>query len=47
MNRRDFYKELMREYTFDSAKVRRYAKLSCVAAGSKSLRKTTGRNNKR
>ncbi|MCL1831933.1 MAG: hypothetical protein FWG45_03365 [Oscillospiraceae bacterium] len=30
MNRRDFYKELMQEYTFDSAKVRRTAKLSCL-----------------
>ncbi|MCL1881230.1 MAG: hypothetical protein FWF76_03540 [Oscillospiraceae bacterium] len=30
MNRREFYKELMQEYTFDTAKVRRYAKLSCL-----------------
>ena len=44
MNRRDFYKELMRDYTFDSAKVRRHAKLSCIATGSKSLRKTAKTN---
>jgi hypothetical protein len=28
MNKREFYKELMKEYTFDSAKVRRFAKRS-------------------
>jgi hypothetical protein len=41
MNRRDFYKELMSEYTFDSAKVRRHAKLSCIGGKSGSLRKRT------
>ena len=34
MNKRDFYKELMKEYTFDSAKVRRTAKTSSLKRAS-------------
>ncbi|MCL2754740.1 MAG: hypothetical protein FWD35_03350 [Oscillospiraceae bacterium] len=46
MNRREFYKELMREYTFDSAKVRRYAKLGVSSSKQSSLRTSPSRNNR-
>jgi hypothetical protein len=45
MNRRDFYKELMQEYTFDTAKVRRGAKLSSLKGRTGSVR--VGRGNRR
>jgi hypothetical protein len=39
MNRKEFYKELMKEYTFDSAKVRRFAKRSSYKGNRVSVKR--------